>query len=59
MEITVYNLLGQRVAALLNRPQPAGRTEIAVDGSRWATGTYFVRMVADQQIRTQRMAILR
>ena len=59
VEISVYNVLGQRLATLLDQQQPAGRSEIRVNGDRWATGTYFVRMVAGEQVRTRQMTVVR
>jgi hypothetical protein len=59
VRIVVYNLLGQRVATLVEGPQPAGRVETRIDAGRWPSGVYFVRLVADRQMRTQRLTVVR
>jgi hypothetical protein len=59
IEIHVYDVLGKRVATLVDRPHEAGRTEVGVDVSQWAAGTYFVRMMADGRVQTQQMVVVR
>jgi hypothetical protein len=59
VRIEVYNVLGQRVATLMNGPQSAGRVKQSLDTSRWPSGLYFVRLQADGQIRAERLTVVR
>lgn len=45
--ITVYNILGQRIVTLANGVQDAGRQTVRWDASRFASGLYFYRIIAD------------
>lgn len=47
--LTVYDVLGRRVAVLADRLYQAGRHEVVLDGSRLASGTYLVRAVMDSE----------
>lgn len=42
--ITVYNILGQRVATLVSGVESAGNHSVTFDGARYASGVYFYRM---------------
>ena len=47
--ITVYNLLGQKVAVLQDRTEPAGVHSAMFDGSGFASGVYFLDFEAQPQ----------
>jgi len=50
VRITVYDVLGRRVATLVDREQAAG----------WmASGLYFARLVAGGEVRTLRLTVVR
>jgi len=57
--IEVYDLLGRRVAQLVDGPRTAGRHEVSIQADRWPSGTYFVRMQAGSASKTQRLTIVR
>jgi hypothetical protein len=57
--IELFNVLGQRIAALPQGAGPAGRVERHLDTSRLSNGLYFVRLTADGQVRTQRLSVVR
>jgi hypothetical protein len=57
--IEVYDLLGRRVAQLVDGPRSAGRHEVALSAGRWPSGTYFVRMQAGSASKTQRLTVVR
>ena len=44
--IAVYNILGQKVATLVNEAKNAGEYSVSFDGSGIASGVYFYRMTA-------------
>ncbi|MFQ5628708.1 MAG: T9SS type A sorting domain-containing protein, partial [bacterium] len=48
VKLTVYNLLGEVVAELLDGEMQVGAHEIVFDASRLATGVYFYRLQAGQ-----------
>jgi hypothetical protein len=47
VELSVYNLLGQRVATLVNEKQNAGSYQVEWDASGFSSGIYFYRMQTD------------
>ena len=57
--LTVFTVLGQQVATLVNENQEAGSHEIRFDGSGLATGVYFYRIQAGGFVRTKRLLLLR
>jgi hypothetical protein len=59
VQIEVYNVLGQRVAMIATGRQEAGRVEQRLDTSRWPSGLYFVRLVTDGAVRTERLTVVR
>ena len=57
--ITVYNVLGQKIATLINDKVKAGHYTSAFDGSDLASGIYLYRMVTDQFSDTKKMVLLK
>ncbi|MEW5993878.1 MAG: T9SS type A sorting domain-containing protein, partial [Candidatus Zixiibacteriota bacterium] len=57
--LEVYNLLGQKVATLLNEETAAGRHEVPFDGSGLATGVYFYRLKIGDAVETRKMLMLK
>ena len=64
VEISVYNLLGQKVITLVNREQAAGNYQIIWNGADKAgnelsSGVYFYRMETDSFTETHKMILLK
>ncbi len=63
VEISIYNVAGQRVAKLVDRTMPAGSHQVAwdgrVNGRRLPSGVYFCRMRAGDVERSFRIVLLR
>jgi len=59
VRIEVFNLLGQRVLALVEAWQPAGQYSARLDGSELATGVYIYRMKAGEFSATRRFMLLK
>ena len=59
VQLRVYDLLGRQVQTLAHRAVEAGRHEMQIATHRLAAGTYFVRMIADGTVETQRLTIVR
>ncbi len=64
VKLTIYNILGQMVATLVNRKQVAGYKSISWDsrnqsGNEVASGIYFYRLRAGDFVKTRKMILLR
>jgi hypothetical protein len=59
VSLQVYDLLGRRVATLVEAEQPAGRHAVMLDGTRLTAGTYFARLQSGAQTHTQRITVVR
>ncbi len=57
--LTVFNILGQAEATLVNGEQEAGYHEVRFDGSNLASGVYFYRIQAGTYIETKKLLLLR
>jgi hypothetical protein len=44
VDLSIYNLLGQKVATLVNRRQPAGYHQVDWNASGFASGVYYYRL---------------
>ena len=59
VSLEVYNMLGQRVATLVEEAQEAGWQTAQFDGSRLASGTYLYRLVTGEQVKTGKMMLVK
>ncbi len=58
--ITLYDVLGQEVKTLYRgTPSPGENQLVPFDVSRLASGTYFVRLMADEYVDTHRCTVVR
>ena len=62
--LTVYNILGQEVAEIVNQSLPAGEHQIDWDGkdangSSVSTGIYLYRLVTDDFVESKKMVLLK
>ena len=57
--LSVFNALGQQVATILNGSQDAGYHDVRFDASGIASGVYFYRIQADNNVRTRSFVLLR
>lgn len=57
VRLTVYNLLGQEVATLVDRTQAEGTYEVGFAGVNLPSGIYFYRLVAPGFAETKKMVI--
>jgi hypothetical protein len=57
--LTVYNVLGQQVAALANGNEEAGYHDVRFDASGLASGVYFYRLQAGSFVQSKRLIVLR
>ena len=59
VQLVVYDLLGRRVATLVDRMQEPGRHQVAWDAGSAASGVYIYRLEAGGQAITRRMTLVR
>jgi hypothetical protein len=60
VNLSVYNMLGQRVAVLVNNTQVAGRYEVVWNANAASSGLYFYQLQVDNKlIETKRMILLK
>ena len=59
VRLSVYNLLGQEVAVVLNQNVNAGYHEITFNGSDLSSGVYFYKLVAGEFIRVKKMMLVK
>jgi hypothetical protein len=59
VDISIYNLLGQKVATLVNERQQAGFHQVEWDASRFSSGVYYYRLEVGQFQEVKKMILLR
>ena len=59
VHLSVWDLTGQRVATLVDKTQGAGYKEVVFHPENLSSGTYFVRLRADGQMHTRKMALVK
>jgi hypothetical protein len=59
VELSVYNILGQKVATLLDEKRPAGQHKVTFDASGLASGIYYYKLVAGDINLTRKMLLLK
>lgn len=59
VELSVYNLQGQRVRTLVSGWQPAGLHEIVLEAGVWASGVYMVELHSNGSRQTTKLLLLK
>jgi hypothetical protein len=59
VKLTVFDLTGREVAALIDGPLQAGRHARVFDGSNLSSGLYFYRLQTEHQSRTGKLVLLK
>ena len=60
IEISVYNIIGQKVALILNSFLREGKYEVSFDGSNLNSGIYFYNLIVNDKIlNTKKMILLK
>jgi hypothetical protein len=57
--LKVYDVLGEKIATLVNEEKPAGTYEINFNASALTSGVYFYTLDAGSFIETKKMILLR
>jgi len=59
VRLEIYNLLGQRVAVLVNERRSAGRYTVQFDASRYSSGVYIYHLKAGSFSQTRKMLLMK
>ncbi len=59
VKLTIFNILGQEVATLVNEVRNAGNYPVIWDASNVASGVYFYKLSAGDLTRTKKMVLLK
>ena len=57
--IKVYNIIGQKIVTLLNKPMPAGYHEFQFDAQNLSSGIYLYRIEAGMWTDTKKMLLVK
>ena len=59
VKLEVYNLIGEKVATLVNGIEDAGYKSVTWDASEVSSGLYFYKLSAGDYIETKRMMLIK
>ena len=59
VRLTIYDLLGREVTTLVNEQMKPGSYEINWDGSSYASGVYFYKLIVDEYVETRKMVLIK
>ncbi|MCW9096648.1 MAG: T9SS type A sorting domain-containing protein, partial [Ignavibacteriaceae bacterium] len=59
VKLAVYNMLGEKVATLVNAQQKSGRYEINFNASNLASGIYLYRLEAQNYVSIKKMILVK
>lgn len=59
VEINVYNILGNKVATLVNEFKPAGNHSVLFNAKNLSSGIYFYKIVTNEFAQTRKMLMLK
>jgi hypothetical protein len=59
VELSIYNLVGQKIATLVSERQAAGTYRVHWDASGFASGVYLYRLHAGNYVETKKMVLVR
>lgn len=57
VEITVYNILGNKISTLVNGVKSAGNHSVAFNASNLSSGIYFYKIVTNEFVQTKKMIL--
>jgi hypothetical protein len=57
VSLTVYDLMGRRVATLVDGPQAADTYRVAFDASELASGVYIVRLMVGDTVQSKKLTV--
>jgi hypothetical protein len=57
--LKIYDVLGNKIATLVNENKPAGTYEIEFDGGKLSSGVYYYQLKSGSYLETKKMMLLR
>ncbi len=57
VNLEIYNIVGQKVAALVNANQPVGNYSVKFDASKLASGVYIYRITTNNYVKALKMSL--
>ena len=57
--LEVFNIVGQKVATLVNADQPAGNYSAKFDASKLSSGMYLYRIMTNNYVKTMKMSLIK
>jgi hypothetical protein len=59
VKLEVYNILGQKVATLVNEVKPSGRYSVEFNAGRYSSGIYIYQLTSGKNTLTRKMLLLK
>jgi photosystem II stability/assembly factor-like uncharacterized protein len=59
VKLIIYDILGREIETLVNESKKPGSYEVNWDGSRYASGVYFYRLITDDYVETKKMVLIK
>ncbi len=59
VKLTVYNIMGQEIASLVDAPMVAGRHSVVLDGHNLASGIYFYNIEVNGFVSMKKMSLMK
>ena len=59
VEITIHNYLGEKVETLVNKNLTSGLHKVNFNGSKFASGGYFYKIKAGNNVKTGKLLLLK
>jgi hypothetical protein len=59
VNLSIYNILGEKVATLINTQMNTGNYTVSFNGSNLSSGIYFYRLIFENNITTKKMMLLK
>jgi len=57
VSLNIYNIIGQRISTLVDRPQSAGSYSVNFEANNLPSGTYFYTLRAGSKVQSKRMVL--
>ena len=59
VDLSIYNVLGQKVATLVDKKQPAGSHQVQWDASGFSTGVYYYKLKTEKFQQIKKMILIK
>ncbi len=59
VNLEIYNIVGQKVATLVNANQPVGNYSVKFDAGKLASGIYLYRIITNNYVKTMKMSLIK